>query len=88
VIIRPEVRVAWQHEYGDSVYDVTSNFANGAGDTFSVAGPRLGRDSVLVGAGFAILFNDRCSTYVYYDGELGRENYESNAVTGGFRVAF
>ncbi|HEY3900668.1 MAG TPA: autotransporter outer membrane beta-barrel domain-containing protein [Chthoniobacter sp.] len=88
VIIRPELRVAWQHEYGDSVYDITSSFANGAGDTFSVAGPRLGRDSALVGAGFAILFNDRCSTYIYYDGELGRENYESNAVTAGFRVAF
>jgi outer membrane autotransporter protein len=88
VVIRPELRVAWQHEYGDTAYDLASSFANGAGADFTTAGPRLGRDSVLVGAGFAILFNDRCSTYIYYDGELGRENYESNAVTGGFRIAF
>jgi outer membrane autotransporter protein len=88
VIIRPELRVAWQHEYGDTTYNLASSFANGAGGAFTTAGPRLGRDSVLVGAGFAVLFNDRCSTYIYYDGELGRENYESNAVTGGFRIAF
>jgi outer membrane autotransporter protein len=88
VIIRPELRVAWQHEYGDTTYDLASGFANGAGGAFTTSGPRLGRDSVLVGAGFAVLFNDRCSTYLYYDGELGRENYESNAVTGGFRISF
>ncbi len=88
VLLKPEIRAAWQHEYGDSVYDLGSNFANGAGDSFTVSGPRLGRDSALLGAGFAILFNDRFSTYFYYDGELGRQNYQSSNVTGGVRVAF
>jgi len=35
-----------------------------------------------------VQFNERLSTYFYYDGELGRKNYESNSVTGGVRVAF
>jgi hypothetical protein len=43
---------------------------------------------VHLGAGFAIQCSERFSTYCYYDGELGRRNYESNAVTGGFRIAF
>jgi len=86
--IKPELRAAWQHEFADSTYALDSNFANGAASTFTVRGPRFGRDSLLVGAGFAIQCNERCATYLYYNGELLRENYISNAVTGGVRVSF
>jgi outer membrane autotransporter protein len=51
-------------------------------------GPQIGRDSALLGAGFAIQFNERFATYFYYDGELGRKTYQSTNVTGGIRVAF
>ncbi|MEI9898263.1 MAG: autotransporter outer membrane beta-barrel domain-containing protein [Chthoniobacter sp.] len=88
ILIKPEIRAAWQHEYGDAAYALDSSFANGAGNSFLVNGPQLGRDSALLGAGFAIQFNERMSTYLYYDGELGRKNYQSTSVTGGFRVAF
>jgi outer membrane autotransporter protein len=88
VVVKPELHAAWQHEFGDAVYDISSNFANGAGDSFVVGGPQIGRDSVLLGAGFAVMFNGRTSAFVYYDGELGRRNYQSAAVTGGFRFAF
>ncbi|HEY3899211.1 MAG TPA: autotransporter domain-containing protein [Chthoniobacter sp.] len=88
VVIKPELRAAWQHEFGDTAYSLDSSFANGAGSPFSVDGPRFGRDSALIGAGVAVQLNDRCTAYLYYDGELGRQNYESNSVTGGFRVAF
>ena len=43
---------------------------------------------MLVGAGFAIHWNDRLSTYAYYDGELFRTNYLSNNVSAGFRLSF
>jgi len=88
ILIKPEIRAAWQHEYGDAAYALDSSFANGAGNSFLVNGPQLGRDSALIGAGIAIQFNERMATYFYYDGELGRKNYESNSVTGGVRVAF
>jgi outer membrane autotransporter protein len=88
ILFRPELRAAWQHEYGDNVYMLDSSFANGAGGNFAVSGPKLGRDSALIGAGFAVQFSERVSTYLYYDGELGRENYLSNSVTGGVRIAF
>jgi outer membrane autotransporter protein len=88
MIIRPEVRAAWQHEYGDAAYALDASLANGAGSNFSTSGPRLGRDSLLLGAGFAVQLNTRCQTFVYYDGELGRTNYESSSVTGGLRVSF
>jgi outer membrane autotransporter protein len=88
VVIKPEIRAAWQHEYGDSSYALDSSFASGAGDSFLVNGPELGRDSLLLGAGFAIQLSDRVTTYLYYDGELGRQNYDQHSVSGGVRVAF
>ena len=88
MIFKPELRAAWQHEYGQTAYALDSSFASGAGSAFTVNGPALGRDSCLLGAGFALQVNDRTSIYTYYDGELGRKNYQSNAVTGGIRVAF
>lgn len=88
VVVKPEIRAAWQHEYGDTAYDLTSSFANGAPGSFTVAGPKIGRDSALLGAGFSVQFSDRCGAFVYYDGELGRTNYHATAVTGGVRVAF
>ena len=88
VVIRPEIRAAWQHEFGDSSFALDSRFANGGGNTFTVRGPEIGDDSLLVGAGVAVLWNERTSTYVYYDGELGRTNYSSHNVSGGVRMSF
>jgi outer membrane autotransporter protein len=87
VIIKPEVSLAWQHEFGDSSYGVDSRFAV-AGGNFSVFGPEVGRDSLLLDAGVAIQWNERTSTYVYYTGDLGRTNEQANSVSGGVTVAF
>jgi len=65
-----------------------SRFSNGAGNGFTVNGPAIGRDSLLIGAGAAVLLNDRVSVYAYYDGELARSNYSSNNVSVGVRVTF
>ena len=86
--VRPEVRVRWQHEYSDNTLSLDAGFANGAGPDFTVHGPAIGRDSMLVGAGFAIQWNERFSSNVYYDGELLRMNYQASNITGGFRYEF
>jgi outer membrane autotransporter protein len=88
VLVRPEVKLAWQHEFGDSTYSITSRFASLGGNAFTVTGAPIGRDSLLVGAGFSVLWNPRFATYVYYDGELGRTNYSSHSVSAGFRLQF
>ncbi len=88
VTIQPEVATAWQHEYADTSPGVITRFANGAGGQFSVFGPEIGRDSLLLRGGFAIFWSDRISSYVYYDGEFARTNYEMSTVSGGLRVTF
>ena len=87
VVIRPELSLAWQHEYADTAYEIDSRFANGAGGVFAVHGPSIGRDSLLLGAGVAVQWSERLSTYVYYDGEFGRTNYDVNSVSGGSRAS-
>jgi fibronectin-binding autotransporter adhesin len=88
VLVRPEIRLAWQHEYGDTDYSVVSSLASGAGNSFTVNGPEIGRDSLLIGAGAAVLWSERLSTYIYYDGEVGRTDYESHNVSAGVRFTF
>jgi len=88
ITIIPEINLAWQHEFGDQSYAIVSSLANGAGNSFTVNSPSVGRDSLLIGAGAAVLLSDRVSVYAYYDGELGRTNYQSNNVSAGVRITF
>ena len=88
VTVIPQLSAAWQHEYGTTEYSVVASFANGAGNSFTVHGPPIGRDSLLIGAGATVILNDRVSTYLYYDGEVARTNYQSNNVSGGVRISF
>jgi outer membrane autotransporter protein len=88
VVIRPEVRAAWQHEFSDRAFTIDSGFASGAGNDFTVRGPEIGRDSLLLSAGVSMLWSDRVAFYLYYDGQLARTNYDSHSVSGGVRVAY
>jgi autotransporter-associated beta strand protein len=88
IILIPQVSLAWQHEFGATAYSIVSGFATGAGNNFTVTGPEIGRDSLLIGAGATVIWNDRVSTYLYYDGEVARTNYESHNVSGGVRITF
>jgi outer membrane autotransporter protein len=88
ITVLPQVSAAWQHEYGDTAYSVVAGLASGAGNSLTVLGPQIGRDSVLVGTGATVILNDRVSAYLYYDGEFARTNYLSNNVTGGVRISF
>ena len=88
IVIRPELRISWQHEFGDAAPTVTSRFSTLGGNPFTVTGPQIGRDSVLLGAGFTVLWSERLATYLYYDGEVGRSNYDSHNISGGIRLQF
>ena len=88
ITLLPQLSAAWQHEFGSTAYSVVSSFASGAGKSFTVTGPDIGRDSILVGAGATVILSERVSTYLYYDGEFARTNYLNNSVTGGVRITF
>ena len=88
VIIEPSLKAAWEHEYLYSALPITAGFADIPGPTATFTGPAEGHDSAIVSAGVSVVWNPTLSTYLNYDGQLGRGNYSSNSVTGGVRVSF
>ena len=84
----PELRGAWQHEYGDVAYPIDSQFASDAGGLFTAHAATSSRNGAFVSAAVAVQWSERVSTYVYYDGQPGRDNYDSYNVSVGLRVSF
>jgi subtilase-type serine protease len=88
IIVEPSLKLVWEHEYKYSALPITAGFAGIAGPSATFFGPSEGHDSVVVTAGLSAPITSAISTYVSYDGQLGRENYDSNAVTGGLTITF
>jgi outer membrane autotransporter protein len=88
LVLQPSLKAAWEHEYKYSALPITAGFADVPGPSATFFGPSEGHDSAVVSAGLSVRFSNTISTYVYYDGQLGRSNYDSNAVTGGVRISF
>ena len=88
VILNPFVRVAWEHEYKYSSLPISAGLTDVSGSPTTITGPRVGHDSAVINAGLTVQWSQRLSTYVSYDGQLGRSRYNSNGVSGGVRYAF
>jgi YVTN family beta-propeller protein/autotransporter-associated beta strand protein len=88
VQLRPSVRASWQHEYFYSALPIEAQFASGAGSIFTVHGPAEGHDSALINAGLDVQWTSTIGTYVGYDGQVGRTNYDSHAVIGSVHLDF
>jgi len=88
VLVEPSLKAAWEHEYKYSALPITAGFAGIPGPSATFFGPSEGHDSAIVSAGISAQLTPSVTTYVNYDGQLGRGRYDSNAVTGGFRITF
>jgi outer membrane autotransporter protein len=86
--VRPFVRAAWQHEFLYSALPISASLVNIPGPPATFFSPSLGHDSAVVNAGVSVQWTRSFSTYVSYDGQLGRSNYNSNGVSGGFAISF
>jgi fibronectin-binding autotransporter adhesin len=88
LVVEPSLKAAWEHEYKYSALPITAGFAGIPGPSATFFGPSEGHDSAVVSAGVSVQVTPAITTYVNYDGQLGRGNYDSNAVTGGVRISF
>jgi outer membrane autotransporter protein len=88
ILIEPSLKATWEHEYKYSALPITAGFAEIPGPSSTFSGPAEGHDSAVISAGFSIQWTPTLTTYLNYDGQLGRENYDSNAITGGVRITF
>jgi fibronectin-binding autotransporter adhesin len=67
MVVTPELRAAWRHEYLDTDRVTTGSFLGGPGATFSVRGAQPGRDAALLGAGVTAQLSDRVSVRFDYN---------------------
>lgn len=88
VILRPEVRAGWLHEYDDQAYPIDARLASGGGGILTVFGPTIGRDAAQIRAGVGAQLTKALAIYAYYDGIAGRTNYNSNGGSCGFSFNF
>jgi outer membrane autotransporter protein len=79
---------AWEQEFKYSAIPITAGLAGIPGPSVTFVGPAEGHDSAVVSAGIMVYWTPAIATYVSYDGQLGCQNYDSNAVTGGVRINF
>lgn len=86
--IVPILSAEWQHEFADTDYALNAGLRGGQSSNFTVHSAKIGRDSILVRAGFSVNLCERVSTYLTYQGDLAATNYQSQAVLGGVAVQF
>jgi outer membrane autotransporter protein len=88
VLLVPTIRASWEHEFKYSALPVTVSAPVLGGATATFFGPSEGHDSAIVNAGLGVQWTPRISTYVGYQGQLGRSNYNANGVTGSISFSF
>jgi len=88
ILVIPTLTAAWEHEYEYSSLPITVSPVQFPGISATFSGPNEGRNSATINAGAGFQFTPQLSTYIGYQGQPGRENYNANAVTGGFTFSF
>ena len=88
LLLAPYLTAAWEHEFKYSALPITAGLADIPGPNQTFFGPVEGHDSAVLSAGLSVQWTPMISTYIGYDGQLGRGQYSSNAVTGGVRVSW
>ncbi|MGC3956909.1 MAG: autotransporter domain-containing protein [Verrucomicrobiota bacterium] len=86
--ITPEISLAWRHDFMDGSIALDSQFASGAGSTFTVTGPELGSESVIIGLGCAVQWKPELNTYLNLTLQRGRDGYDAQYLNLGLRYSF
>jgi outer membrane autotransporter protein len=84
--IRPEFRLGWAHEFGDTERDIVGSLA-GSDSSFVITGRELEKNSVMMGLGLDARLNEKLAVYVDYDGEY-QDDFDSHALSVGLRYFF
>jgi len=87
-LVTPEVSFAWQHEFINDALSVKSRFASGAGEDFTVNGPAMGSDSLILGMGVSVQWVPNINSYLNFSTEVGRTGYTAESINASVRLNF
>jgi outer membrane autotransporter protein len=85
--VTPSISAQWQHEFLQDELPFDARFANDPGSLFTVYGPRVGRDSLLLTAAINVAWKNYAA-FLAYQADLGRKNYESHTALVGLRMSW
>jgi fibronectin-binding autotransporter adhesin len=89
VPVIPQVQFAWEHEYLYSNLPISySSAVLPQAGTVTTSGPAAGHDSLLINANISVQWTPRIWTTIGYDGDVARDHYNSNAVSGTISFSF
>ena len=83
----PEVRAAWNYDFGIGDNTISGAFAGVPGASFSLPETDSGGSGATIGAGVTYLQGNGFSTSLQFNGEF-REGYSAYGVLGYIRYAF
>ena len=85
--VRPNLDVAWRHVFDSVTPAATLAFAATPTASWTVAGTPIGRNSLIISAGFDADLDQALAATLYYHGELA-SGADRQAIEGGFKLKF
>jgi outer membrane autotransporter protein len=83
----PELRAAWNYDFGLDDRVITAAFAGSPNATFAIKGQEVKNHGATLGTGITLVQKNGFSTSLKYDAEL-REDYNSHGFFGEIRYSF
>ncbi|NIQ00874.1 MAG: autotransporter domain-containing protein [Nitrospinaceae bacterium] len=87
MLVMPEVRLRWAHEWAETEYTVNAQFIGIAGSSFEIRGRDLAAASLFPGVGVTAKLSDRFTGFVQYDGDF-RSEFTNHIVNAGLKYKF
>jgi len=84
--LTPRMDIGWKHLYGDISGNSHQHLVNG-GNTYTIQGVELDRDSLLLQAGLDLAVSPRHTLGLNYSGETGQDN-RNGALMGQWKMMF
>jgi outer membrane autotransporter protein len=84
MILRPELRMGWRHEFLDTQVETGATFM---GASFTSYGVKQNRESAVIGLGLNLQFNQALGGFISYDADLNTDQ-TVQAVSIGIRFNF
>ena len=88
IIFQPNLFAAYQHEFLDSPFDLSSQLSEAGTTPFTTQGAGMGKDSALIGVGATAVFYHSMAVYLNYLAEIGEDDDFGQSIQGGFKASF
>lgn len=88
IVLIPEIRMFWQHEFLENPRNIGAALDGGAGPGFGYQTSAPDRDAVFAGAGVAARFGEDWNAFFSYNTDFGRQDYLGHSISGGLGWKF